>query len=175
MRRGRRLNRGRKARISLLKKLTQSLIQHERIETTVPRAKEVRRYVERMIALAKRGPGRRHHMFGYVFDRGVTHKVYDELLPRYANRPGGFTRVLRTKTRKGDSAPMAVIELMDSERTILTREQLEFRRIRKEQYIERRQNLVLNEGLRMLLERQGKLAEIENRAPGILLQTDPKK
>jgi len=90
-----------------------SLFQHERITTTTARAKELRPYVERLITLAKRGDLHARRLAARrIADRDVLGKLFDDIAPRYAERPGGYTRILKLGNRKGDAAEMALIELV---------------------------------------------------------------
>jgi large subunit ribosomal protein L17 len=112
-------------RISMLRNQAQALLRHERIETTVPKAKELRPFVEHIITLAKRGiaagdgNGRSLHARRMVLrdiqDRDVVSKLFDTIAPRFEARPGGYTRILRLGHRRGDSAEVAQIELVGSE------------------------------------------------------------
>lgn len=97
----------------MLAGLCRSLFYQGRVQTTEARAKAVRPYAERMITFAKRGDvAARRQVLRFVTDKGVVHKLFAEIGPRYAERPGGYTRIVKTGYRKGDSAPMAVIELV---------------------------------------------------------------
>lgn len=90
-----------------------SLFQHERITTTTARAKELRPYVERLITLAKRGDLHARRLAARrIADRDVLGKLFDDIAPRYAERPGSYTRILKLGNRKGDAAEMALIELV---------------------------------------------------------------
>jgi large subunit ribosomal protein L17 len=121
----RKLGRVTEHRISMLRNQATALIRHERIETTVPKAKELRPFVERLITIAKRGlaagdaNGRTLHARRLVLediqDREVVGKLFDTIAPRFEGRPGGYTRILRLGFRRGDSAPVAQIELVGSE------------------------------------------------------------
>jgi large subunit ribosomal protein L17 len=96
-----------------LRNLVTSILMHERVTTTVTRAKEARIYTERMITLAKRGDlHARRQAASYLLDESVLKKLFDTIGPRYADRPGGYTRIMRTGPRQGDGAPMAIIELV---------------------------------------------------------------
>lgn len=98
----------------MLRNMATSLVKHERIETTVPKAKELRGIVDRMITLGKRGDlHSRRLAAGYLFDDDAVKKVFDDLAARFKNRPGGYTRILRTGYRFGDGADMAYLELVD--------------------------------------------------------------
>ena len=110
----RKLNRTSSHRKALFQNLSQSLIEHELIKTTLPKAKELRRVIERLITLAKTDS--LHHRrltFDRLRDRASVVKLFNELAPRYASRPGGYVRILKCGFRKGDNAPMAYIELVD--------------------------------------------------------------
>jgi large subunit ribosomal protein L17 len=121
----RKLGRVTEHRIAMLRNQATDLIRYERIETTVPKAKELRPFVERLITLAKRGlaagdaGGRTLHARRLVLqdiqDRDVVGKLFDTIAPRFEARPGGYTRILRIGYRRGDSAPVAQIELVGSE------------------------------------------------------------
>ena len=109
-----RLNRTASHRKALFMNMTQALLQHEQIRTTLPKAKALRPVVEKLITKAKRGSVSDHRVvYSMIQDGPVTKKLFAELATRYANRPGGYTRVLRAGFRYGDAAPMAVIELVD--------------------------------------------------------------
>jgi large subunit ribosomal protein L17 len=97
----------------MLRNMATSLFRHERVETTTAKAKELRPFAERLITLAKRGdvPARRLAA-RKISDRDVLGKLFDEIAPRYAERPGGYTRVLKLGNRKGDAAEMSLIELV---------------------------------------------------------------
>lgn len=97
----------------MLRNMATSLFRHERVETTTAKAKELRPFAERLITLAKRGdvPARRLAA-RKISDREVLGKLFDEIAPRYAERPGGYTRVLKLGNRKGDAAEMSLIELV---------------------------------------------------------------
>ena len=111
---GRKLNRTHAHRSALLSSLASALIKHEQIATTLPKAKELRRVADRLITLAKRGDlHARRQAYARIRDDAMVAKLFETLGPRYAERPGGYTRVLKAGFRHGDSAPMAVIELVD--------------------------------------------------------------
>ncbi|MES2746385.1 MAG: 50S ribosomal protein L17 [Bdellovibrionota bacterium] len=103
-------------RKAMLRNLATALVTHERIITTVPRAKELRRVVEKMITLGKKGElhGRRAAA-GYLFEKDAVAKVFGDLATRFKDRKGGYTRILKTGNRAGDNASMALIELVDYE------------------------------------------------------------
>ena len=111
---GRKLNRTSQHRRMLFRNMAQALIKHEQIITTLPKAKELRPVVERLITLGKRGDlHARRLAFARIRDEAMTKKLFDVLGPRYGERAGGYTRVLKAGFRYGDSAPMAVIELVE--------------------------------------------------------------
>ena len=111
---GRKLNVTSAHRISMFRNMATSLLKHEQITTTLPKAKELRPYVERIITLGKRGDlHARRQAAAQIRDQAVVRKLFDTLAPRYAARTGGYTRVLRAGIRYGDAAQMAVIELIE--------------------------------------------------------------
>jgi large subunit ribosomal protein L17 len=94
--------------------MASSLIRHETIRTTLPKAKELRRVVEPLITMAKTdGVAQRRRAFDRLRDREVVGKLFNELGPRYQERPGGYLRILKTGFRPGDAAPMAIVQLVD--------------------------------------------------------------
>lgn len=100
----------------MLNTLAAQLFTHERINTTEAKAKALRPVAERMITFAKRGDlAARREVLKDIPDRDVVHKLFSEIAPRYAERPGGYTRILKLGPRKGDGAPMARIELVEGE------------------------------------------------------------
>lgn len=111
---GRQLSRTHTHRKATLRNLATSLFRHERIETTTAKAKELRPYAERLITLARRGDIHARRLAGRkIQDRHVLGKLFDDIAPRYAERPGGYTRILKLRNRKGDAAEMSLIELVD--------------------------------------------------------------
>lgn len=121
----RKLGRPTEHRIAMIRNQATSLLRHEHIVTTVPKAKELRPFVERLITIAKRGLAAgdanlkalnaRRLVMHDIQDRAVVSKLFDDLAPRFAARPGGYTRILRIGSRKGDGAETAQIELVGSE------------------------------------------------------------
>ena len=110
---GRKLSRTHTHRKALLRNMATSLFRHERIETTTAKAKELRPVAERLITLARRGDVHARRLAGRkIQDREVLGKLFDDIAPRYAERPGGYTRILKLGTRKGDAAEMSLIELV---------------------------------------------------------------
>jgi large subunit ribosomal protein L17 len=111
----RKLNRTSEHRLAMLRNMMNSLLEHEVIKTTVPKAKELRRVVEPMITLAKEPTmANKRLAFDRLRDREIVTKLFAELGPRYQARPGGYTRILKMGYRVGDNAPMALVELVDS-------------------------------------------------------------
>ena len=110
----RKLNRTSSHRLAMLRNMTVSLLRHEEIRTTLPKAKELRRVVEPMITLGKKPSlANRRLAFDRLRDRGIVEKLFDDLGPRYAKRNGGYLRILKIGFRNGDNAPMALVVLMD--------------------------------------------------------------
>jgi large subunit ribosomal protein L17 len=110
----RKLNRTSSHRLAMLRNMMNSLIEHEAIKTTVPKAKELRRVVEPMITLAKEATvANRRLAFDRLRDRDSVTKLFDVLGPRFKARPGGYTRILKMGFRVGDNAPMALVELVE--------------------------------------------------------------
>jgi len=110
----RKLNRSSSHRIAMFRNMSNSLLRHEIIKTTLPKAKELRRIVEPMITLGKKPSlSNRRLAFDRLRDREMVTKLFSELGPRYVKRPGGYLRVLKYGFRKGDNAPMALVELID--------------------------------------------------------------
>ncbi|NRA86889.1 MAG: 50S ribosomal protein L17 [Rhizobiales bacterium] len=111
---GRKLNRTASHRKALFANMAAALIKHEQITTTLPKAKELRAIVDRLITLGKKGDlHARRHAISKLRDKDMAKKLFDVLGPRYEERNGGYTRVLKAGFRYGDNAPMAVIELVD--------------------------------------------------------------
>ena len=111
---GRKLNRNSSSRKALFRSLTTSLLRHELIKTTLPKAKELRSYAEPLITMAKTDSvANRRLAFARIRDREVVTKLFNELGPRYESRPGGYLRILKCGFRTGDNAPMAYVELVD--------------------------------------------------------------
>jgi large subunit ribosomal protein L17 len=111
---GRQLSRNSSHRSAMLKNMAVSLLRHEIIMTTVPKAKELRRVAEPLITMAKSDSvHRRRIAFSRLRDRDTVTKLFNELGPRYKDRPGGYLRILKSGYRPGDNAPMAYVELVD--------------------------------------------------------------
>jgi large subunit ribosomal protein L17 len=111
---GRKLNRSPAHRRALFRNLVTALLEHERIRTTDPKAKEVRRIADRMITLGKQGTlHARRRAAAFVQKRSVVRKLFEEVAPRFANRAGGYTRVVSVGQRRGDSASLSIIELTE--------------------------------------------------------------
>jgi large subunit ribosomal protein L17 len=121
----RKLGRVTEHRIAMLRNQAISLLRHERIQTTMPKAKELRPFVERLITIAKRGVAAgeangkalhaRRMVLADIPDKDIVGKLFDDLAPRFADRPGGYTRILRVGFRRGDAAEVAQVELVGSE------------------------------------------------------------
>ncbi len=110
---GRNLSRSPSHRRATLRNMATSLFRHERITTTTARAKELRPYAERLITLARRGDLHARRLAARrIADREILGKLFDDIGPRYAERPGGYTRILKLGNRQGDAADMALIELV---------------------------------------------------------------
>ncbi|RMH21047.1 MAG: 50S ribosomal protein L17 [Gammaproteobacteria bacterium] len=111
---GRQLNRNSSHRKAMFKNMAAALIEHEVIRTTLPKAKELRRVVEPLVTKAKSDSVHaRRYVFSKLRDRNLVSKLFDEIAPRYQQRNGGYTRILKTGFRAGDKAPMAIMELVD--------------------------------------------------------------
>ncbi len=111
---GRQLNRNSSHRKAMFSNMANSLFDHEIIKTTLPKAKELRRVAEPLITLAKADSvSNRRSAFSKLRDKEMVGKLFNELAPRYKDRPGGYTRILKCGFRSGDAAPMAYIELVD--------------------------------------------------------------
>ena len=110
----RKLNRTSSHRLAMLRNMSNSLLEHEVIKTTLPKAKELRMVVEPLITLGKKDNlANRRLAFNRTRDRDIVAKLFTELGPRYATRPGGYLRILKFGFRHGDNAPMALVELLD--------------------------------------------------------------
>jgi len=111
---GRKLNRTSAHRRAMLRNLVTSLLQHEHVETTDAKAKEMRRWVDRMITLGKRNTlHARRQAASFVRGRTIVKKLFDEIAPRFVSRPGGYTRITKLGIRVGDNAPLSLIELVE--------------------------------------------------------------
>ena len=127
---GRKLNRSSSHRRALLRNLVTSLLQHEHLQTTDAKAKEMRRWVDRMITLGKRNTlHARRQAAAFVRGHAIVKKLFDDIAPRFANRPGGYTRITKLGSRHGDAAPISLIELV--ERTDRARSEAEKKRERR--------------------------------------------
>ncbi|MEH6468357.1 MAG: 50S ribosomal protein L17 [Porticoccus sp.] len=111
---GRKLSRTGAHRRAMFRNMTTSLVEHELIKTTLPKAKELRRFAEPLITLAKQDSvANRRLAFSRLQDKAAVGKLFSELAPRYESRPGGYIRILKCGFRSGDAAPMAYVELVD--------------------------------------------------------------
>lgn len=110
---GRRLGRTTSHKEAMFRNMVTSVFEHERIVTTTPKAKEVRKVVDKMITLAKRGDlHARRQAFSFIRSRDVVAKLFDEISEQFEDRNGGYTRIIQTGHRRGDAAPMAILELV---------------------------------------------------------------
>src|SRR5215813_3612 len=124
--RGRKLNRTSAHRKALFRNLVLSLVKHERIKTTDAKAKELRRYADRMVTLGKRGDvAARRLAFAFMQSRDAVKRLFDEIAPRFKERNGGYTRVVKFGFRRGDAAPLSIVEFSDHS------EQATSRKVRK--------------------------------------------
>jgi large subunit ribosomal protein L17 len=111
---GRKLNRSSSHRRALFRNMVTALLQHEHLQTTDAKAKELRRWAERIITLGKRGTlHARRQALAFVRSRAVVAKLFDDIGPRFSTRPGGYTRITKLGTRRGDAAPLSLIELTE--------------------------------------------------------------
>jgi len=111
---GRQLNRNSSHRHAMFRNMAASLVEHEAIKTTLPKAKELRRVVEPLVTLSKEDSvSKRRLAFDRLRDKAAVGKLFSDLGPRYSERPGGYTRILKIGNRPGDNAPMAIIEFVD--------------------------------------------------------------
>jgi len=116
LRAGRKFNRSPSHRAALLRNLVTSLLRHERIQTTDPKAKELRGWADRMIGLGKQGTlHARRQALAVIQDEDVVHKLFDSLAARFKNRPGGYSRVVKIGWRQGDRAPLSIVELLPAD------------------------------------------------------------
>ena len=116
LRAGRKFNRSPSHRAALLRNLVTSLLRHERIQTTDPKAKELRRWADRMIGLGKQGTlHARRQALAVIQDESVVHKLFDSLAARFKDRPGGYSRVIKIGWRHGDRAAISMVELLPAE------------------------------------------------------------
>lgn len=116
LKQGRKLNRTSAHRKALLRNLALSLIRHGRIKTTDAKAKELRRYADRIVTLGKRGDlAARRKAFALIASHGAVKKLFDEIAPRFKERNGGYTRVVKFAERRGDAAPLSVVEFTGAE------------------------------------------------------------
>lgn len=130
---GRLFGRTANQRKALLKVLVTSLLEHERIETTVAKAKEVRKIAEKIVTLGIRGDLHAKRLaFSYVSNRAAVSKLFSEIAPRFSGRNGGYLRIVQTRNRVNDSAPMAVLEFVDFENIRKSRETKETKSEKKE-------------------------------------------
>ena len=116
---GRKLNRTSSHRTAMFKNMMASLIEHEEIKTTLPKAKELRKFLERLITISKVDTvAKRRVVFSRIRSKDAVTKLFSELGPRFKNRPGGYLRILKCGFRPGDKAPMAIIQLVDKKEEV---------------------------------------------------------
>ena len=116
---GRKLNRTSSHRSAMFKNMMASLIEHEEIKTTLPKAKELRKFLERLITISKVDTvAKRRVVFSRIRSKDAVTKLFSELGPRFKNRPGGYLRILKCGFRPGDKAPMAIIQLVDKKEQV---------------------------------------------------------
>jgi len=116
---GRKLNRTSSHRTAMFKNMMASLIEHEEIKTTVPKAKELRGFVERLITISKSDTvAKRRIVFSRIRSKEAVAKLFTELGPRFKQRPGGYLRILKCGYRAGDKAPMAIVQLVDKKQEV---------------------------------------------------------
>ena len=116
---GRKLNRTSSHRTSMFKNMMTSLIEHEEIKTTVPKAKELRGFVERLITISKVDTvAKRRIVFSRIRSKEAVAKLFNDLGPRFKERPGGYLRILKCGYRAGDKAPMAIVQLVDKQQEV---------------------------------------------------------
>ena len=129
---GRKLNRTSAHRKALFRNLVTSLIEHERVKTTDAKAKELRSYADRIITLGKRGTlHARRQALAFVRSASVVKKLFDDVAPRFSTRPGGYTRVIKLGLRRGDAAPLSVVELTERGAAATTEAERKRERARK--------------------------------------------
>ena len=117
---GRKLNRTSSHRTSMFKNMMASLIEHEEIKTTVPKAKELRGFVERLITISKVDTvAKRRIVFSRIRSKEAVAKLFNDLGPRFKERPGGYLRILKCGYRAGDKAPMAIVQLVDKKEEVI--------------------------------------------------------
>ena len=123
---GRKLNRNSSHRKAMFRNMTISLVEHEKIKTTLPKAKELRGFAEPLITLAKKDNlSNRRLAFDRIRSKAAVGKLFGELGPRYDSRPGGYIRILKCGFRSGDNAPMAIVELLDRPQKDLVPDEVE--------------------------------------------------
>ena len=116
---GRKLNRTSSHRTAMFKNMMASLIEHEEIKTTLPKAKELRKFLERLITISKVDTvAKRRVVFSRIRSKDAVTKLFSDLGPRFKNRPGGYLRILKCGFRPGDKAPMAIIQLVDKKEQV---------------------------------------------------------
>lgn len=118
----RKLGRTTSHRLMMLRNMVTDLFRHERIETTLAKAKELRRFAEKLITLGKQGDlEAKREVLKYVMDKSIMRKLFSEIAPRYKDRQGGYVRIYRAGFRKGDGAPLSIVELIPKEEKVAQR------------------------------------------------------
>lgn len=126
-------------RMALLRNQVRDLIKHGRITTTLAKAKELRRYADRMITLAKKGDlASRRRALAFIQDKAVVRKLFTEVREKFLERPGGYTRIIKLGERRGDNAPLAIIELVEEKLTFRKSKALSARLKKVQEFIERK-------------------------------------
>ncbi len=126
-------------RLALMRNQVRDLLKYERITTTLAKAKELRRYAEKMITLAKKGDlASRRRALSFIQDKGVVRKLFSELRERYLDRPGGYTRIIKLGPRRGDASSMAIIELVEEKLSFKKSKTLSERLKKLNEFIERK-------------------------------------
>lgn len=126
-------------RVALMRNQVRDLLKHGKITTTVAKAKELRRFADRMITLAKKGDlASRRRALAFIQDKAVVRKLFTELRERYLDRPGGYTRIIKAGVRTGDAAPMAVVELVEEKLTFRKSKERPARLKKIQEFIERK-------------------------------------
>ena len=172
---GKQLSRNSSHRRALLRNMVTSLFKHERIETTDAKAKSLRPVAEKMITLAKRGDlHARRQALAYIQDKAVTHKLFDELKDRFLDRQGGYIRIIKKNIRKGDGAPVSIVQLIppDEEKKVAKKKPKKAK-ADKPQAIKPPKEAVVKEEIAPAVEQQenGKLDERNETAEGLQGET----
>lgn len=126
-------------RVALMRNQVRDLLKHGKITTTVAKAKELRRFADRMITLAKKGDlASRRRALAFIQDKAVVRKLFTELREKYLDRPGGYTRIIKAGVRNGDAAPMAIVELVEEKLTYRKSKERSARLKKVQEFIEKK-------------------------------------